>query len=104
MDLRRATRYRVHAPVIFQWIDEEGVQRQAGGFTRDISTGGIFVLSAMSPPIGTGISLEVILPSLAAASRGCQLKADGRVVRVESEGFGGTADFGQQAKMADLGL
>ncbi len=94
MDLRRATRYQVRAPVIFHWLDKEGVQRQAAGFTRDISTGGIFVLSAESPPIGTGVSLEVALPPLEDASRSWQLKASGKVVRVEPNGFAGTADFG----------
>ncbi len=101
MDSRRASRFPVHAPVIYQWVDEEGVQRQAGGFTRDISPKGIYVLSAVSPPIGMGVNFEVTLPPLVAASRGCQLKAHGKVVRVESEGFAGTADFAQQAEAAD---
>ncbi len=103
MELRRATRFQVHAPVIFHWIDQEGVQRQAGGFARDISTGGVFVLSEVPPPIGTVVRLELMLPRLEAAARGWQLKASGKVVRVEWDGFAGTADFGRQDELADAG-
>jgi hypothetical protein len=102
MQSQRATRYQVRAPVLYSWIDEGGMKRQAGGFTRNVSSGGVFVVSAMSPPIGTGISLEVMLPPLEDASPGWQLRASGKVVRVESDGFAGTTDFGQQEDLSQL--
>lgn len=68
------------------------------GFTRDISTGGVFVTSSTAPPLGTPIAVELHLPSLAPSGPGLRLRAEGQVVRVEGmqeqPGFAVAAHFG----------
>ncbi len=94
---RRATRYLMHLPVIFQW-GYQGRVNGGTGFTRDISTGGVFVHSSMAPPVGTPIALEVHLPPMAPSGPGLRLQAEGYVVRVEGieehAGFAVAAHFG----------
>ena len=101
MELRRATRYRVRSPVLFQWVDAGEVQRQAGGFTRDISTSGVFVISEVLPPVGKAVAYELMLPPLQVEDPSWRLKATGRVVRHDAHGFGGTGDFGREDQAAD---
>lgn len=83
MERRRATRYPLHAPVVFQWMDGEERNQQGGGFTRDISTCGVFVLCEAPPPEAVGIALEILLPPFAADTPGLRLKGKGEVVRAE---------------------
>jgi len=87
----------MHVPVIFHWGDE-GRINGGTGFTRDISTGGVFVLSPIAPPVGTPVVLEVHLPPLGASGPGLHVQSAGRVVRIDKSqagaGFAATAHFG----------
>lgn len=107
MEQRRATRYQMRVPVIFKWDDQQGLRQQGGGFTRDISTGGIFVSCPTSPPAGTAVALEVLLPPLEAEAQGLRLQADGQVVRLEESGkrggFAAAADFGLRSAASHQG-
>lgn len=95
---RRALRFQMRVPVIFCWSDEQGQAKQGGGFTRDISTAGVFVYSAAPPPVGTSVEIDVLLPIRAGGGPGARLHSPGRVVRVESRGehggFAAASDFG----------
>ncbi len=91
-------RYPLRAPVIFRWKDPQGTTQQEGGFTRDMSSDGVFVLCSKYPPAGIAVALEVFLPPIEATAQGLRLQAEGTVVRIgvagEGSGFAAAADFG----------
>jgi len=84
---RKCIRFRLSVPSIFRWTDESGAQQESVGRTRDLSRAGIFVVGNVVPQVGTKCSLEVHLPPLeASAYQRFQLKAEGKVLRVETKG------------------
>ena len=97
MQQRKSVRFRIRLPVIFRWKDEQGGSQQNGGFTRDISTGGLFVYSLIPPPSGVTLELEVMLPALEQSGHGVRLRSEGRVLRIERKkertGFAATGNF-----------
>lgn len=103
MEQRSHTRYPVRAPVIFQWQDEQGGEQQGGGFTRDISTGGVYVLCSPAPAPGSALRLEVMLPPIHPEARDVRLQADGRVTRVEAGGFAALSDLGLPEDRTETG-
>jgi hypothetical protein len=94
---RKAVRFQIRLPVIFRWSDEQGGRQQNGGFTRDISTGGLFIYSLIPPPLGVTVEFEVVLPALEESGHGVRLRSEGRVLRIERRGehtgFAATGDF-----------
>jgi len=58
---RKAIRFPLEAPIMFQWADS-GSEKRGGRRTRDISEMGAFVLSRMCPPAGAEISFNIFLP------------------------------------------
>ena len=97
MHQRESVRFHIRLPVIFRWNDEQGGRQQNGGFTHDISTGGLFVYSPIPPPSGATVELEVMLPPLEESGHGVRLRSEGRVLRIERKGehtgFAATGDF-----------
>jgi PilZ domain len=97
MQQRESVRFHIRLPVIFRWNDEQGGRQQNGGFTRDISRGGLFVYSLIPPPSGVSVELEVMLPPLEESGHGVRLRSEGRVLRIERTGeragFAATGDF-----------
>ena len=74
---------------------------QEAAFTRDISTGGLFVTCVKCPQIGASLSLEIMLPpNSEIRSHGLRLDATVEVIRIASEleerGFGVTGDLAPQ--------
>ncbi len=98
MEQRKEVRYRLQAPVIFDWLNEDQIRQLGGGFIRDISTRGLFASSSTPPPVGVAIRLEVIV-LLFEDEPSAPIKAKGRVIRVE-----GTGEGGGFAAIADFGL
>jgi hypothetical protein len=94
---RKFVRFHIRLPVIFRWDDGEDGRQQNAGFTRDISTAGLFVYSHIPPPSGVSVELEVMLPPLEKWGHGVRLQSEGRVLRIEREGehtgFAATGDF-----------
>jgi PilZ domain len=83
MEQRKTVRYQVRAPVLFKWTDADAMGVQGGGFTRDISTGGLFVCCDRLPPLKTVLSMEVLLSLVESPSPGLRLMGQGVVVRLE---------------------
>lgn len=85
------------APVLFNWTDGERVSWQGGGFTRDVSSGGVFVYCDRLPPLKTAVSMEILLPLGEAPRSGLRLRGEGVVIRLEERednaGFAAKADF-----------
>jgi len=96
MERRATCRYLLRLPVILRWTDDNGVTQERGGFTRDISTGGVFVICDAPPQLATCIALELLLPPLAADAPGLRLTSSAQVVRAEQApmtGFAALSDF-----------
>ncbi len=94
MELRKTSRYPLDLGVTFQWTNDE--QDHFGtGSTRDISAEGMFVFSENCPPCNAQLTCEVTAPRSRSAGS-LQIKASGRVVRVEESqsGKSGFAVFG----------
>jgi len=80
---RAAVRFELHAEVTFCWLDEFGVSRYGDGRTLDISTKGVYVVSATWPPRGASIAMNIDIPWSTNQSRFLQIAVEGLVVRVE---------------------
>jgi hypothetical protein len=81
---RSSVRFAMQMPVICRWKDHNGSPHEIGGFSRDISTAGLFVLSSAPPTDRTDVSVDVLLPALGGGtSHGLHLQSEGKVVRVE---------------------
>ena len=99
MDRRRTVRYSLRLPVIFTWRDRKRAKQKEGGFTRDIGTSGLYVVSNRSLPVGTKLQLDIHLP----CGEGVRypialLRATGSVVRTgesgEEHGFAAAGNVG----------
>ena len=95
---RKAVRYTLCLPVIFKWTDEGGSPVQEGGFTRDISTGGLYINCPKLPPIQTPLALEILLPpNKKVLSERLKLEATVEIVRVgtdaEEQGFAAVGEL-----------
>lgn len=97
MERRKAVRFGLTFPVLFKWREGRQNERQGGGFSRDVSSGGIYVECESCPPVNATICLEVLVPSPSARPLALRLKAEGEVVRLHKlakrGGFGASAGF-----------
>lgn len=97
---RNTRRYELSLPVLFSWSDGSGNVQKQGGFTRDISTNGLYVVGDVSPPVGALLTVEVLLPqAYQPKSNSARLIAAMRVSRVyeakDVRGFAAVGDFNQ---------
>jgi hypothetical protein len=76
---RSAARYKLHLPVVFSWAD--GHARTEDGFTVDVSTEGALVRCQFSPPLGSEVEIDVLVPSPDGNSGSVHLRCLGRVTR-----------------------
>ena len=90
IELRKAKRYRLSAPVLFMAAPHEGKPQTGRGMTRDINASGVYVLSDALPPVGARIQLDILLPKLEDPGFGMSLAGEGVVLRVEPRGAQGT--------------
>jgi PilZ domain len=89
LERRSAHRYAIFADAYFAWQEGEGQYSRGIGSTRNISDRGAFIQAVRIPPVGSGISVVLILPSIRGYTpKKSQLRGRGTVVRVVvSEGF-----------------
>lgn len=66
----------------FEWTSE-GIPYRARGFTRDISSKGMFIYSHSEPPAKADLEVAVFFRSVAEATIDVQMKARALVIRVE---------------------
>jgi PilZ domain len=69
--------------VDFEWFDE-GVPQRGRGYTRDISSKGMFIYSDSKPPLKADLQVDVCFRAFAEAPTNLQLRAESLVVRVET--------------------
>ena len=95
---RRYRRFRLAAPVVFKWWDNNGTVRNGRGYSRDISGGGIFTRAARDcPPIASVLRYEVLLPQITDTSAAILIKAAGRVMRTQRFPNSGYEGFAVQS-------
>lgn len=82
MDRRVRLRFDLTAPVKYSWTDLTG-RHHGTGCTRDVSERGIFIVTDTLPPMGATVHFEVSFPFRDESQ--IQMRAQGRVVRVDSE-------------------
>jgi PilZ domain len=83
VESRKAFRYALSASAVFTWQDEVGVRQQGGGITRDISTTGAFIYSAVPPLANVPIRVEFDLPPFREGAGSLRIAFRGHVVRIE---------------------
>jgi hypothetical protein len=97
-DRRQAKRYHVSAPATCRWISSNSQPHESRGLTRDVGICGVYVLSAIHPPSGSQIDLEIRLNNLDNTGPGMRLRGTGTVLRSEqtdenSAGFAAAMQF-----------
>lgn len=94
---RNAVRYKLQLPVIFHWND--GTEHTEGGFTSDVALDGALILSSKRPPIGSQVSIELLIPSPDETGEELRIECHGKVTRVLDEP--GCSGFGVQGTFDD---
>jgi hypothetical protein len=89
---RTVCRYRLSLPAIFRWVD--GEKYTCGGFTRDVSTKGAFVLCSEPVPANAVVEIEILLPTSGEVP-GIAVRAKAHVVRNNAIGFAVEGQIGQ---------
>src|SRR5262249_5149849 len=97
VERRKVARFLLRCPVIFEWTDQGARSHAGAGFTRDISTTGVFVHSSAPPPHGSQLQINVLLPAQQSAEEGLKLSSGAKVVRIEKiregAGFAAISEF-----------
>jgi hypothetical protein len=89
VERRGATRYQLRVPVVFRCTDGDVESPSGCGFTRDVSTKGVFIICDTPPPPRCNVELEVFLTPFAPETSGLRVKGSGLVLRVDQtrDGF-----------------
>jgi hypothetical protein len=91
--------------VAFIWQDENGIVRGGQGRTRDINGRGSYIHSSeLTPPMGSYVEMNVLLPHVTPPKRVAELHAEGRVVRIdlaEAENAAGFATMNHTVILRD---
>ena len=102
-DTRR--RFKLRLPVIFRWSD--GGNQIEGGFTEYVSRHAVWVLSERSPPPGSEVRFEVLIPAPDATVGLLRVRGVGTVIRIFNEnefsGFLFQGEFDDDHSLEDAG-
>jgi hypothetical protein len=82
IERRNSRRFQIALPLLLRWTDS-GSHYDAGHCVN-IGMGGMFVLAAKVPPVGTEVEVEFSLPAFGWVPRPTRLHCVGRVSRVET--------------------
>ena len=101
LEKRRTVRYKLCLPLVVEWTDEGGTVTQEAGFTRDISTCGLYVTCATFPPINSIVRLQIAFPpNKEIRPDGLKFSATAQVVRLatdtETAGFAAVGELAKQ--------
>jgi hypothetical protein len=85
LERRRQIRFGLHAPVHFLWIDRDGVIHKGEGFSRDISSHGVYVYAEwhVQPQSDADIKIDISLHSFSETDRAVHMSGSAKVIRVE---------------------
>ena len=80
-DKRNHERYGLELPIRVNWYDTAGIEREAIGTTKNISSCGALIFCDSPIEEGCQINLQIDFPISLAGVRKSRVKARGRVVR-----------------------
>jgi PilZ domain-containing protein len=80
---RARNRFRLVLPVVFHWND--GTERSAVGYCRNIGLGGLFIIASSCPPVDTELRIDVVVPAFDPEPREILFQHTGQVVRIHPE-------------------
>ena len=83
MDLRSFLRVPVGVSAVISWAEPNGLLQRRKAVARDMSAKGMFLYADSPPPLGSAVTLEILLPLLRNAASSLRVKAAARVVRVQ---------------------
>ena len=86
MDLRKANRYSMSAPVSFCWDSGDGILQEGQGTALDVSSRGVFVITEATPRVGGQLELEIYLRGPGRESKLVRFHGEGKVVRTIKNG------------------
>lgn len=84
LERREQIRFSLRALVKFEWFDGGGTRHLKQGFTRDISSKGMFIFSDSLPPTKVDLQIEVFFGGIAGAGANLELRVRALVLRAES--------------------
>jgi hypothetical protein len=95
IERRNSRRFQIALPLLLRWTD--GGSHYGSGHCVDIGQGGMFVLAAKMPPLGSEVEIEFVVPPFGSVPRSTRLHCVGRVSRVEAcyqlKGFAVSGQF-----------
>jgi len=95
IERRYSRRFEIALPLLLRWT--EGGSHYDSGHCVNIGHGGMFVLAATTPPLGSAVQIEFVLPPFSRVPRPTRLHCVGRVSRVEAcyqlKGFAVSGQF-----------
>jgi len=95
IERRNSRRFEIALPLLLRWTD--GRSHYNAGHCVNIGQGGMFVLTATTPPVGGEVKIEFVLPPFSSVPRPTRLQCVGRVSRVEVccqlKGFAVSGEF-----------
>ena len=83
MDFRKFLRVPVGVSAVISWADQNGLLQRRRAVARDMSAKGMFLYADSPPPLGSAVTLEILLPLLRNAVSSMRITADARVVRIQ---------------------
>ena len=81
---RTDPRFPLRVPASFLWKDRLGEEHKGDGTTRDVSSSGAFIFTRLCPPPGAAVTVSISLPKISANAHGMQIRAMGKVTRIEA--------------------
>jgi hypothetical protein len=106
LERRNSRRFQITLPLLLHWSDN--VDRYDTVHCVNIGQGGMFVLAAITPPVGAELEIELVLPPFGRVPRPIRLHCVGRVSRVEScyqvKGFAFAGKFVNQMQSEPVSL
>lgn len=85
LERRRQIRFGLRAPVHFSWTDRDGVMHRGDGFSRDISSHGVYVYAEwrIQPQRDADIEVDILLHSFSEDQPTLHMSGRAKVIRVE---------------------
>ena len=85
LERRRQIRFGLRAPVHFSWVDRDGVMHRGDGFSRDISSHGVYIYAEWRTPPerDADIDVDILLHSFSEDQRTLHMSGRAKVIRVE---------------------
>jgi hypothetical protein len=85
LERRRQIRFALRAPVHFVWIDRDGVKHKGDGFSRDISSQGVYTCTEWPANLQRDdeVDLDIRLAPSSELHRTLHMRGRSKVIRVE---------------------